>query len=446
MDCLDSYADIVVSESNIQWAIDHVEKLKFNERIISAANLVDKIDAYFDTNSLSSSSWTKLKSRNATLVSRRNLAVKSIAEFNNDKDDEWTFVQQVLGIRTHYKPENDGTIWVKLSGKSRDINILDCISVLREVDLFNLWFPFCRHSDLVSHVSRVELLAHLSVTVPLITRDAVIHAYAIDATREYGSVLVLGNSVDSFPGVDIPPVEKRGLNTDRLVINGFKGIIKPISRTSAFVTIVTNVDPKCPLPQSLINLSTRKLAGMILYYLLKEAEKIGKDSENPYARRMDEDPTGFYKWMTPRMESYFIKLENGTLPPLLDTETSAGILDEKVIVVENDHQPKRRKDLVFWPLLPPLMLLLSNFWVAVFLKLGISSSIWYFGITEILDPKQYLPLRKSGLKFVISVCITSTAIVWAFLHDNKALWLFLTSLAYSIAMTLLISINRKVII
>lgn len=39
------------------------------------------------------------------------------------------------------------------------------------------------------------------------------------------------------------------------------------SPTTCFVQIIATMQPHLPLPQSLINLGTRKLAGVFLYYL-----------------------------------------------------------------------------------------------------------------------------------------------------------------------------------
>lgn len=43
--------------------------------------------------------------------------------------------------------------------------------------------------------------------------------------------------------------------------------VRLTSPTTCFVQIIATMQPHLPLPQSLINLGTRKLAGVFLYYL-----------------------------------------------------------------------------------------------------------------------------------------------------------------------------------
>lgn len=206
-----------------------------------------------------------------------------------------------------------GTIWLKLQGNCQDLNVLDNVAVVRETDLYDLWAPFCNQAQLLATLDRIEIVTYLKIALPLLARDAVIHAFGVNATYEYGCVVIIGDSVDEWENVIIPPI--KGWNCDRMIIRGFRAMIKPISRTSAQIVIVANIDPKCPIPQSLLNFCTKKLAGVLLYLLMKEAEKIGKHPEtNPYAIRMREDPSGFYKWLRPRMNLYFDHLEENTLP------------------------------------------------------------------------------------------------------------------------------------
>ena len=41
------------------------------------------------------------------------------------------------------------------------------------------------------------------------------------------------------------------------------------SPTACRLDVVANIEPKVPLPQPIINFGTRKLAGMLLFYLQK---------------------------------------------------------------------------------------------------------------------------------------------------------------------------------
>eukprot|EP00953_Heterococcus_sp_UTEX-ZZ885_P004233 2784-Heterococcus_DN1.PRE.7 len=97
--------------------------------------------------------------------------------------------------------------------------------------------------------------------MPGFIRDCIIHAYACDCIMEDKCILIQGKSVDSWPGIEFPEM-KKGWLRDRMVIHGFKARIEVLSPTSASTSMVANVDPRAPLPQSVLNLIMKKAAGM----------------------------------------------------------------------------------------------------------------------------------------------------------------------------------------
>ena len=50
--------------------------------------------------------------------------------------------------------------------------------------------------------------------------------------------------------------------------------------------IIANVDPRCPLPQWLLNFAMKKMVGVLLYFLNGRAKKVTFDSV--YERRAKE--------------------------------------------------------------------------------------------------------------------------------------------------------------
>lgn len=77
------------------------------------------------------------------------------------------------------------------------------------------------------------------------------HAYGCDAVLEEKCILIQGKSVDEWDGVDLPKAE--GWRHGRLDVRAFRAKIEVLSPTSASTSIVANIDPKAPLPKTLVN-------------------------------------------------------------------------------------------------------------------------------------------------------------------------------------------------
>lgn len=85
--------------------------------------------------------------------------------------------------------------------------------------------------------------------------DCVLHAYGCDAVLEENCILIQGRSVEQWEGVDVPKAQ--GWRHGRLDVRAFKAKIEILSPTSASTSIMANVDPRAPLPKSLINFVVR---------------------------------------------------------------------------------------------------------------------------------------------------------------------------------------------
>ncbi|KAF0684060.1 Aste57867_23981 [Aphanomyces stellatus] len=323
---LDDYTKIQVTPETFEWAWTHVQLLMGEERHFSAAPLLEKLQAFMETALLKPHAAGRLAQVSAemqakapqldVLKSRSDQGMAALHEFNNDTDAGWRFGQTYFGVSTHWKPGESGTVWLKLDGICEGVDVFNTLAVVRETDLFHQWVPFCNKATLLANLARVELVTYVSIAIPLMQRDAVIHAFGINATYEHRCILLLGKSAvqDAHPDVQFPPV--KGWNSDRMDLRGFRALIEPYGRTRARMCIVVNVDPKCPVPQSLLNFTIKKMAGILLYLLMKEAQKIERntaDERNPHVARILHDP--FYKWLKPRMDTWFTHLEGRTLPP-----------------------------------------------------------------------------------------------------------------------------------
>jgi len=80
--------------------------------------------------------------------------------------------------------DGDPSIWVKMEGEQEDLPMVCTGAVLREADLYKTWMPFVTRSDILKWKGQASLLGHFEITVPLMFRDAVIHAYACDTLTQ----------------------------------------------------------------------------------------------------------------------------------------------------------------------------------------------------------------------------------------------------------------------
>lgn len=83
---------------------------------------------------------------------------------------DWLVAQTFMGITTFYKVDPDGSLWIKMHGTMDDVTVMDQLAVIREVDLFNKWVPFCDTSKLLKRLGIVDLLVYCSMSIPGVGR------------------------------------------------------------------------------------------------------------------------------------------------------------------------------------------------------------------------------------------------------------------------------------
>ncbi|TYZ68953.1 hypothetical protein PybrP1_005122 [[Pythium] brassicae (nom. inval.)] len=409
--CLPDYSGVAITSANLAWAWEHVHLLKADERIFSAALLIRKLEAFLmrDGSSCATDAAVSAKTILNAMHEERDFVqrvkernaqgVQALREFNCEADTDWQFGQTYVGVTTHWKPGEDGTVWLKLDGLVEGVDIFNTVAVIRETDLYNVWVPFCNRSLLLQASGHVDVVAYMSVAFPLLQRDAVIQAFGINACYESRAILLLGKTVDEAtlaPSVQAP--KARGWNADRMEMRGFRALIEPVSRTRARVCIVANIDPKCPIPRSLLNFGIKKVAGILLYLVRKEAEKIEQaqrdgGADNEHLQRIERDPTHFYAWLRPLMDTWFDDQRCSLLPPPLPLASpeSDGVADENERVQQERRLLGRRRMLIdylydfgIWPYV--LMFIFSQvtaetgFLQVCALKLVFTCTCTWFGV------------------------------------------------------------------
>jgi hypothetical protein len=85
---------------------------------------------------------------------------KAVHDAINYQDDEsmWILGAHMFGMKTWYRLDSDNSIILKLEGEFDDLPIFELCSVIKEVDLFNEWVPFCKESSMVDRISHHELI------------------------------------------------------------------------------------------------------------------------------------------------------------------------------------------------------------------------------------------------------------------------------------------------
>ncbi|KAL0591726.1 hypothetical protein ABG067_000868 [Albugo candida] len=332
-ECLLDYSDIVISEDNVDWAWKHIQALRVDERLISVKILLDKLEMFFSQMDKRQASLQICKNVQTAMeqdtialtqiLKRYAIVQEALHEFNYEKEAEWQFAQSYLGVSTFWKPGENGTIWLKMDGLIEGADILNTLAVIREIDLYRLWAPFCTISEVLKEESRVDLLAYLCVSLPILTRDAVLHAFGVNACYEHRCILLLGQSA-SDDMIQVPKM--KGWNVDRIDIRGFRAKIEPIELSKAQACIVVNMDIKCSIPKSLLNYGIRKGAGLIHHLISRQAVKIEKACRenifDEHVKRIHTDPSNVYSWLRPRLRHWFEYKEKGCLASPLPLDSS----------------------------------------------------------------------------------------------------------------------------
>ena len=137
-----------------------------------------------------------------------------------------------------------------------------------------------------------QLVSWFIISVPIfgLWRDAAFHAFGCDCMETDGSVLITAKSVDKYPGADIPDAPT-GWGSARMDVRSFSGLVTILSPTSARTRLVANIDPRLALPQKLIDFAMKKMCGILLLCLQKQAKRIVRNpvkSQHAKAMRRDE--------------------------------------------------------------------------------------------------------------------------------------------------------------
>ena len=234
----------------------------------------------------------------------------------------WRPASEALGLRTQWRPDDDGSLWVRIDGELSGASLLHASAVAHEAELWPKWMPFCGAAEVLTQISSYERTTYVQFDLtPMMKRGALIHWSISDSLQERQSILLLGASLGDAAPVEVPA------SAEGIKLASFKCImvlIYPLTKTSCRVRWVSHVDLKAgSLPQTLVSMVTNKVAGSLLSTLMREAQKATQaqadanaiyvggagstpdvrrissgaapTADNVYLRRIQDDPS-FYRW------------------------------------------------------------------------------------------------------------------------------------------------------
>jgi len=87
-------------------------------------------------------------------------------------------------------------------------------------------------------------------------------------------------------------------------VQKFLATIDVTSSNSAKTCIMAKVDPRIILPQSIINIVIRNLAGFMLYFFQQKVKEVVKHSDSEHSKRIIENPHFYREWLLPKLVEY----------------------------------------------------------------------------------------------------------------------------------------------
>ena len=150
-----TYATATECLDQVMWLIEDSQLLKADE-------LLTELQARGDVDT-AAAGLAEHKTRLDKLRAQAEQCRVAKAEF--DQETGWQRVQTLFGITTYFKMvEGERNVWVKMEGDMADVPLVCLAAVIREIDLYKTWLPFCSRSDILRWKSRyTSLISPLSL-------------------------------------------------------------------------------------------------------------------------------------------------------------------------------------------------------------------------------------------------------------------------------------------
>lgn len=293
---------------------------------------------------------------------------------NTTQNEGWIQCHSHKGVVSSYRREADHSLSIKLEGEISGAPLFEQMAVMRECDLYKHWAPFVNKSKKIAELGLLDQIGWYEISIPIFgfVRDACFRSIGCDDMYENGRILVVAqgiqdgavhyethsddgsrNSLSSsqmnsdydehknfldrtlgdnnnsihleddchewlekdpfIRSLELPP-KPQGVNKGRLEIRFFEGVIDVLSPERASTRIVANINLHLRfVPQALIDFGMKKMAGMVIVYIQKAAQKaVDNPEKSPHAIRMRQD--NFYQeWLLRKFKAY-CRLQGWSMP------------------------------------------------------------------------------------------------------------------------------------
>ena len=131
------------------------------------------------------------------------------------------------------------------------IPLFNLLSMIYEIDLYPLWFPFCKSVKQISQPSKARKLAaiELMLPFPLHNRFDCLYGVGINRLKTNGSLIVVVKSIELLDEAKILPIftnenlEKKNKSLVNMLTYFYGHEIIPISKTEIRMRSIFKVDP-----------------------------------------------------------------------------------------------------------------------------------------------------------------------------------------------------------
>ena len=243
---------------------------------------------------------------NEAAISRRRVqtALRELEDNEALGTAGWRPAGEAAGVRAEWKSDTaDGSLWLKVDGEITGAPLLRAAAAAREASLWTRWLPLCSVAEVVAPLGLMEQLLWVQFDLPMLKRGSLLHWTFADCSLERQSFLLLAASVDEDSlesGGAARPAAAHGVPSADF--RAVKVLVAPISATRARVRFVMNVDLGKSVPQTILDVLTKKMATG-LAALQREARRDGESGE-PLQPKIDGDPE-FYGAVRSLLQNYF---------------------------------------------------------------------------------------------------------------------------------------------
>ena len=234
--------------------------------------------------------------------SRASLAREALVNVGNE--DGWSEPIDAFGSRTRFRRAGSGgQLTLRVDGIIEDVPLADVLAVWREIALYPEWLPSCISSTLLRTKKHCDVLFHMGLSLlGVVSRDAVVHAYPINALREAGCIMLLGRSVDAsdMPDDSIPPPPSWPLA--RMEYRKLQVVLEPLGETTTRACLIFNVDPRLRVvPQSFVQNILKRSLCLLFWQLRRTARRI-RQGEGAHAAAVAADWSFYGEWLHSRLK------------------------------------------------------------------------------------------------------------------------------------------------